>query len=260
MKIVTDLERIGDQAVNIGAARDRAEPGAAAQAVHRPPAHGRSAPRPWSRRAWTPSWPATRSWRARVCAEDDEVDALKEQIFRELLTFMMEDPRTIPARHPADPDLPLHGARGRPCDQYRRDGDLSRRGQDGPPHVGVAAEPGMYTLSVSADRRYQLQSEEANRRIDALLEQLRVPASTWRLYGEMLTAVLKMLEDGAGVADLKIADRGAQGDAVRVQGLRALPARAQGDRVRLGAHLGGPRGVAPGVRVRQAHGGRRASW
>ena len=62
----------------------------------------------------------------------------------------------------------------------------------------------MYTLSVSADRRYQLQSEEANRRIDALLEQLRVPASTWRLYGEMLTAVLKMLEDGAGVADLKI--------------------------------------------------------
>jgi phosphate transport system protein len=32
----------------------------------------------------------------RVCAEDSEVDALKEQIFRELLTFMMEDPRTIP--------------------------------------------------------------------------------------------------------------------------------------------------------------------
>ena len=32
----------------------------------------------------------------RVCAEDAEVDALKEQIFRELLTFMMEDPKTIP--------------------------------------------------------------------------------------------------------------------------------------------------------------------
>src|SRR5439155_15620603 len=32
----------------------------------------------------------------RVCAEDAEVDALKEQIFRELLTFMMEDARTIP--------------------------------------------------------------------------------------------------------------------------------------------------------------------
>ena len=32
-----------------------------------------------------------------------------------------------------------------------------------------------------------------------------MPASTWRLYGEMLTAVLKMFEDGAAVADLKIA-------------------------------------------------------
>ncbi len=32
----------------------------------------------------------------RVRAEDAEVDALREQIFRELLTYMMEDPRTIP--------------------------------------------------------------------------------------------------------------------------------------------------------------------
>jgi phosphate transport system protein len=31
-----------------------------------------------------------------VCADDAEVDALKEQIFRELLTFMMEDSRAIP--------------------------------------------------------------------------------------------------------------------------------------------------------------------
>ena len=38
-----------------------------------------------------------RGWvRRQVCAEDAEVDALKEQIFRELLTFMMEDARTIP--------------------------------------------------------------------------------------------------------------------------------------------------------------------
>jgi uncharacterized protein (TIGR00730 family) len=62
----------------------------------------------------------------------------------------------------------------------------------------------MYTLTVSADRRYQLQSEQANRAIDALLEQLRVPESSWRLYAEMLTTVLKMYEDGAGVGDLKI--------------------------------------------------------
>jgi phosphate transport system protein len=31
-----------------------------------------------------------------VCAADAEVDAIKEQIFRELLTFMMQDPHTIP--------------------------------------------------------------------------------------------------------------------------------------------------------------------
>ena len=62
----------------------------------------------------------------------------------------------------------------------------------------------MYTLGVSPERRYQLHSEDANRRIDALLEQLRVPASSWRLYAEMLTTVLKLYEDGAGVADLKI--------------------------------------------------------
>jgi uncharacterized protein (TIGR00730 family) len=65
----------------------------------------------------------------------------------------------------------------------------------------------MYTQFVSADRHYQLQSDEANRSIDALLEHLRVPEATWRLYGEMLTTVLKLFEDGAGVADLKIASR-----------------------------------------------------
>ncbi len=31
----------------------------------------------------------------RISAEDDEVDNLYDQVFRELLTFMMEDPRTI---------------------------------------------------------------------------------------------------------------------------------------------------------------------
>lgn len=63
----------------------------------------------------------------------------------------------------------------------------------------------MYTSYVPADRRYQLQSDDANRRIDALLEQLRVPESTWRLYGDLLTTSLKMYEDGAAIANLKIA-------------------------------------------------------
>jgi uncharacterized protein (TIGR00730 family) len=64
----------------------------------------------------------------------------------------------------------------------------------------------MYTADVSPDRHYHLQSEEANRRVDALLEQLRVPETTWPLYADMLTTALKMYEDGAGVADLKIAN------------------------------------------------------
>ncbi len=64
----------------------------------------------------------------------------------------------------------------------------------------------MYTASVNADRRYQLQSEDANQRLDALLEHLRVPEASWPLYAEMLTTALKMFEDGTGVADLKIAN------------------------------------------------------
>jgi uncharacterized protein (TIGR00730 family) len=56
------------------------------------------------------------------------------------------------------------------------------------------------------ERRYQLQDEEANRQVDALLERLRVPGAMWRYEAEMLTTALKMYEDGAQVADLKIAN------------------------------------------------------
>ncbi len=31
----------------------------------------------------------------RVCAQDDEIDRINDQVFRELLTYMMEDPRCI---------------------------------------------------------------------------------------------------------------------------------------------------------------------
>ena len=95
MKIVTDLERIGDQAVNI------------AQRVlelNREPQLKpyidlpRMADR--AQRMVKESLDAfvarDTELARRVCGEDAEVDALKEQIFRELLTFMMEDARTIP--------------------------------------------------------------------------------------------------------------------------------------------------------------------
>ena len=95
MKIVTDLERIGDQAVNI------------AQRVlelNREPQLKPYIDLP--RMAELAQGMVKESLDAfvardtelarQVCGEDDAVDALKEQIFRELLTFMMEDPKTIP--------------------------------------------------------------------------------------------------------------------------------------------------------------------
>jgi phosphate transport system protein len=95
MKIVTDLERIGDQAVNI------------AQRVielNREPQLKPYIDLPrMADRAQLMVKESLDAFVARdtalarrVCAADAEVDALKEQIFRELLTFMMEDARTIP--------------------------------------------------------------------------------------------------------------------------------------------------------------------
>jgi len=95
MKIVTDLERIGDQAVNI------------AQRVielNREPQLKPYIDLPrMAERAQAMVKESLDAFVARdtdlarrVCGEDAEVDALKEQIFRELLTFMMEDPRAIP--------------------------------------------------------------------------------------------------------------------------------------------------------------------
>jgi phosphate transport system protein len=95
MKIVTDLERIGDQAVNIAqrALELNREPqlkpyidlprmAACAQAMVKD-----------SLDAFVSR---DTDQARRVCGADGEVDALKEQIFRELLTFMMADPRAIP--------------------------------------------------------------------------------------------------------------------------------------------------------------------
>jgi len=94
MKIVTDLERIGDQAVNI---------------AHRVLELNREPPvKPYidlprmaerAQRMVKGSLDAfvgrDTQLARRVCAEDAEVDALREQIFRELLTYMLEGPRTI---------------------------------------------------------------------------------------------------------------------------------------------------------------------
>jgi len=95
MKIVTDLERIGDQAVNIGQRVIE---------LNREPQLKPYIDLPrMATRAQAMVKESLDAFVARdtelarrVCGEDEEVDALKEQIFRELLTFMMEDPRSIP--------------------------------------------------------------------------------------------------------------------------------------------------------------------
>ena len=94
MKIVTDLERIGDQAVNIAQrARELSLEPQLKPYIDLP----RMADR--AQRMVKESLDAfvagDTALARQVCAADAEVDALKEQIFRELLTYMMEDPRTV---------------------------------------------------------------------------------------------------------------------------------------------------------------------
>ena len=94
MKINADLERIGDQAVNIAEN--------AAQLLAHPPL------KPWldlprmaeiaqqMTRDSLDAFVRRDSALARqVLERDDEVDQLKDQVFRELLTYMMADPGTI---------------------------------------------------------------------------------------------------------------------------------------------------------------------
>ena len=95
MKIVTDLERIGDQAVNIAQRAIELHEEPQLKPYVDLPRMAERAQR--MVKASLDAFVARDTELARrVCGEDAEVDALKEQIFRELLTFMMADPRTIP--------------------------------------------------------------------------------------------------------------------------------------------------------------------
>ena len=95
MKIVTDLERIGDQAVNIAQRVLELNREPQLKPYIDLPRMADKAQR--MVKESLDAFVARDTALARqVCGEDSEVDLLKEQIFRELLTFMMEDPRTIP--------------------------------------------------------------------------------------------------------------------------------------------------------------------
>jgi phosphate transport system protein len=95
MKIVTDLERMGDQAVNIAQRVLELNREPQLKPYIDLPRMAEKAQR--MVKESLDAFVARDTELARkVCAEDAEVDALKDQIFRELLTFMMEDARTIP--------------------------------------------------------------------------------------------------------------------------------------------------------------------
>jgi phosphate transport system protein len=95
MKIVTDLERIGDQAVNIAQRALELNQEPQLKPYIDLPRMAEKAQRMVKESLDAYVGRDTALARS-VCAEDSDVDALKEQFFRELLTFMMEDARTIP--------------------------------------------------------------------------------------------------------------------------------------------------------------------
>jgi phosphate transport system protein len=95
MKIVTDLERIGDQAVNIAQRVLELNQEPQLKPYIDLPRMAEKAQRMVKESLDAFVSRDTRLAR-RVIGDDADVDSVKEQIFRELLTYMMADPKTIP--------------------------------------------------------------------------------------------------------------------------------------------------------------------
>jgi phosphate transport system protein len=94
LKINTDLERVGDLAVNIGEAAER-------YVTHPPVKRLIDIPRmadiaqAMLRDALDSYVKRDTTLAQAVLDRDDELDALKTQVFRELLTYMLQDPTTV---------------------------------------------------------------------------------------------------------------------------------------------------------------------
>ena len=132
VKINTDLERVGDLAVNIAEAAQR-------YAMHPPvkrlidiPQMARIA-QSMLRDALDAFVRQDTDLAQQVLSQDDKLDALKDQIFRELLTYMLQDPTTIEPSLDLILDFPPPRTHRRPRHQYRRRRHLHRLGQRRPP-------------------------------------------------------------------------------------------------------------------------------
>ena len=95
MKIVTDLERIGDQAVNIAQRARELNVEPQLKPYIDLPRMAELA-QTMVKESLDAFVARDTELARRVCGEDAAFDALNHQTFRELLTFMMEDPKTIP--------------------------------------------------------------------------------------------------------------------------------------------------------------------
>ena len=93
-KINSDLERVGDLAVNIAEAAQRYVSHAPVKALIDLPRMGDLAQQ-MLREALDAFVSRNIGAANEVLAQDDVLDALKDQIFRELLTYVLADPRTI---------------------------------------------------------------------------------------------------------------------------------------------------------------------
>ena len=94
MKINDDLERIGDQAVNIAENAMKLLPHPPLKPLIDIPRMAEIAQR-MTRDALDAFVNRDAALARTVLERDDEVDSLKDQVFRELLTYMMADPGTI---------------------------------------------------------------------------------------------------------------------------------------------------------------------
>ncbi len=94
VKINTDLERVGDLAVNIAEAAKRYAAHAPVKKLIDIPVMGDIA-QAMLRDALDAYVRRDVALAQHVLNEDDRVDGLKTQVFRELLTYMLQDPRTV---------------------------------------------------------------------------------------------------------------------------------------------------------------------
>ncbi len=94
IKINSDLERVGDMAVNIGEAARRYVQHPPVKRLIDIPRMAGSAQR-MLREALDSYVRGDIPLAQRVLDQDDELDSLKTQVFRELLTYMLQDPATI---------------------------------------------------------------------------------------------------------------------------------------------------------------------